>query len=120
RDKMRAARIADMKQGKDSVGRLRQTPKGFMQRLVDRLNLRSIFETDELKTKLKMAGLRGQAPLVAYMFFRVVMPIIVTIAALLYLFVVMQKPTYPPAIKFMMALGVGFLGFYLPNMFLEN
>ncbi len=120
RDKMRAARIADMKQGKDSVGRLRQTPKGFMQRLVDRLNLRSIFETDELKTKLKMAGLRGQAPLVAYMFFRVVMPIIVTIAALLYLFVVMQKLTYPPAIKFMMALGVGFLGFYLPNMFLEN
>ena len=120
RDKMRAARIADMKQGKDTAGRLRQAPKGFMQELVDRFDLRSKFETEELKAKLKMAGLRGQAPLVAYMFFRVVMPVILTVVALLYLFVIMTKLSYPPAIKFMMALGVGFIGFYLPNMFLQN
>ncbi|MCL4767829.1 MAG: type II secretion system F family protein [Hyphomicrobiaceae bacterium] len=120
RDKMRAARIADLKTGREGQGKLRQAPKGFMQELVDRFDLRSKFETEELRSKLKMAGLRGQAPLVTYMFFRVVMPVILTIFALIYLFFVMTKLTYPPAIKFTMALGVGILGFYLPNMILEN
>jgi tight adherence protein C len=119
RDKMRAARIAELKT-KEGPGKLRQAPKGFMQQLVDHFDLRSKFETEELRNKLKMAGLRGQAPLVAYLFFRVVMPVIVTLVALFYLFVVMTKLPYPPIIKFVMALGVGFLGFYLPNMFLEN
>lgn len=120
RDKMRASRIAELKMGKDSQSRLRQAPKGFMQELVDGLNLRSVFETDELKTKLKMAGLRGQAPLVTYMFFRVVVPIILTIFALLYMFVVLTDLSYPPVAKIAIALGVGIAGFYLPNMMLEN
>ena len=46
-----------------------------MQEIVDRLNLRSMFDSEEVRDKLKMAGLRGQAPLVAYMFFRLAMPL---------------------------------------------
>ena len=45
-----------------------------MQEIVERLNLRSMFDSEEVRDKLKMAGLRGQAPLVAYMFFRMAMP----------------------------------------------
>lgn len=120
RDKMRAARIADLKMGREGQGRLRQAPKGFMQELVEALNLRSVFETEELKAKLKMAGLRGQAPLVTYMFFRVVVPIILTIFALLYMFVVLTNLSYPPVVKIGIALGIGIAGFYLPNMMLEN
>jgi tight adherence protein C len=119
RDKMRAARLADLR-AKDGPARLRQAPKGFMQQLVDQFDLRSKFETEELRNKLKMAGLRGQAPLVAYMFFRAVMPVILTLVALFYLFVITAKLPYPPIIKVVIALGVGFVGFYLPNMFLEN
>jgi tight adherence protein C len=119
RDKLRAARLAEVR-GKDGQGKLRQAPKGFMQHLVDLLDLRSKFETDELRAKLKMAGLRGQPPLIAYMFFRVVMPPIVTLTTLFYLFVAMPHLTYPPILKVMMAVGAGFLGFYLPNMFLQN
>ena len=74
RDKMRAARLADLAK-KDGQGLLRSAPKGFMQEIVDKLNLRSMFETEEVRDKLKMAGLRGQAPLVTYMFFRVAMPV---------------------------------------------
>ena len=59
-----------------------------MQEIVDKLNLRSVFETEEVRDKLKMAGLRGQAPLVGYMFFRVAMPAIIAVIALLYLFVI--------------------------------
>jgi tight adherence protein C len=119
RDKMRAARLAELK-SRDGQGKLRQAPKGFMQQLVDLLDLRSKFETEELRSKLKMAGLRGQPPLIAYMFFRVVMPPIVTLVALFYLFVALPHLSYPPILKVMMALGGGFLGFYLPNMFLQN
>ena len=63
RDKMRAARLADLAK-KDGQGKLRHAPKGFMQQIVDSFNLRSVFETEEVRDKLKMAGLRGQAPLV--------------------------------------------------------
>src|SRR6185436_1536284 len=97
RDKMRAARLAELNK-KDGQGRLRTTPKGFMQEIVEKLNLRSIFDTEDVRDKLKMAGLRGQAPLVAYMFFRVAMPIIIAVIALLYLFVIADYD-YPVLVK---------------------
>ncbi|KAB2916040.1 MAG: type II secretion system F family protein [Hyphomicrobiaceae bacterium] len=118
RDKMRAARLADLVK-KEGQGRLRTTPKGFMQEIVDRFNLRSMFETEEVRDKLKMAGLRGQAPLVTYMFFRVAMPAIVAVLALIYLFVIADY-AYPPMVKVGLAIGAGYIGFYLPNMFVEN
>jgi tight adherence protein C len=117
RDKMRAARIAEF--NRETQGRLRQTPTGFMQEIVNRLNLRKAFDTDEVRDLLKMAGLRGQAPLVAYMFFRLVMPIVVTIVALIYLFGIANLQ-HPPIAKFGMAIAAGYACFYLPNVFLKN
>ncbi|HEU0059319.1 MAG TPA: type II secretion system F family protein [Hyphomicrobiaceae bacterium] len=118
RDKMRASRLADLAK-KEGQGRLRIAPKGFMQDIVERFNLRSMFETEEVRDKLKMAGLRGQAPLVAYLFFRLAMPIIIAVIALVYLFLIAAYE-YPPLIKVGLALVAGYLGFYLPNMFVEN
>ena len=118
REKMRAARLADLTT-KDGQGRLRTAPKGFMQEIVNKLNLRSVFETEEVRDKLKMAGLRGQAPLVGYMFFRVAMPIIIAVVALLYLFVIADYD-YPVLVKVGLAVGAGYIGFYVPNMFIQN
>jgi tight adherence protein C len=118
RDKMRASRLADLAK-KEGQGRLRVAPKGFMQDIVERFNLRGMFETEEVRDKLKMAGLRGQAPLVAYLFFRLAMPIIIAVIALVYLFLIAAYE-YPPLIKVGLALVAGYLGFYLPNMFVEN
>jgi tight adherence protein C len=118
REKMRAARLADLAK-KDGSGKLRTAPKGFMQEIVEKLNLRSVFETEEVRDKLKMAGLRGQAPLVAYMFFRVAMPVIIAFVALFYLFVLADYD-YPVLVKIGLAVGAGYIGFYVPNMFIEN
>jgi tight adherence protein C len=120
RDKMRATRLAELKSKDGASGTLRQAPKGFMQQLVDTFDLRSKFESDELKNQLKMAGMRGQAPLYAYVFFRMIMPPIVFLIALLYVFVINPELKYPPMVKVMMSFGAGFFGFYLPNMFLSN
>jgi tight adherence protein C len=119
RDKMRAARLTEFNREGQQGGRLRQTPKGFMQQIVNKLNLRKAFDSEETRDLLKMAGLRGQAPLVAYMFFRLIMPIIVTIVALIYLFAVANLQ-HPPIAKFGMAIAAGYIGFYLPNVFLKN
>lgn len=119
RDKMRASRLAELKT-KEGGAKLRQAPKGFMQQLVDGFDLRQRFESEELKNQLKMAGMRGQAPLYAFVFFRLVMPPIVFLLALVYVFVINPELSYPPLVKIMMAAGAGLLGFYLPNMFLSN
>jgi tight adherence protein C len=111
RDKMRSQRLAEMAaRDRQGVGKLRQSPKGFMQQIVDRLDLRSQFDNEDVRNKLKMAGLRGQAPLVAYMFFRVAAPPIVFVIALFYLFV-MSDTGYAPLMKVLIAIGIGALGF---------
>jgi tight adherence protein C len=117
RDKMRVTRMTEL--GKKDGVSLRQTPSGFMNEIVDKLNLRASFDTDEVRDKLKMAGLRGQAPLVAYMFFRLAMPVIITLATLFYMFIIADYD-YPPIVKIGVALGAGYFGFFLPNMFIEN
>jgi tight adherence protein C len=124
RDALRAARLAEMaardRQDRGGGAKLRQASgKGFMQQIVDQLDLRAKFDNEDVRAKLKMAGLRGQAPLVAYMFFRIAVPVIVFVAALVYLFMI-AKAAYPPLIKIAMSLGAAFGGFYLPNVFIEN
>ena len=76
RDKMRATRMAELSK-RDGKATLRRTPATFMLDIVDNFNLRSTFDTEEVRDKMKMAGLRGQAPLVTYMVFRIAMPIVV-------------------------------------------
>ncbi|KWT64228.1 Type II/IV secretion system protein TadC, associated with Flp pilus assembly [Hyphomicrobium sulfonivorans] len=118
RDKMRAERLAEIA-ARERHGRLRRSPAGFMNEIVNKLNLRKLFDTEDLRERLKRAGLRGQGPLVAFMFFRVVAPVIVFVVALVYLFV-LNDFSYPPIIKFAIALGAGILGSYGPNVFIEN
>jgi tight adherence protein C len=117
RDKMRSQRLSEL--GKKDGASLRQAPQGFMNEIVDKLNLRATFDTDEVRNKLKMAGLRGQAPLVAFMFFRLAMPIIVAIATLIYMFLLADYE-YPPIVKVGVAIVAGYVGFYLPNVFISN
>ncbi len=121
RDKMRANRISEMqtKERTASTTRLRQAPKGYMSQVVDRLDLRKQFDSEELRGRLKMAGLTGQTPVVTYMFCRVALPPLAFVFGLFYVFFVAEF-THPPMIKVLMALGCGFLGFYLPNVFVQN
>jgi tight adherence protein C len=119
RDKMRSARMAEMAIKERQSAKLRQKPKGFMMQIVEKLDLRSQFDNEELRDKLKMAGLRGQGPLIAFMFFRVAVPPLAFIAALIYLYGFSTK-NYPLMINIMIAVGSAFVGFYLPSLFIEN
>ena len=119
REKMRAMRLAEVTSKERDSAKLRMVSKGFMRDIVDQFNLSQMFDSDEVRNKLRRAGLRGQGPMVAYMFFRVAAPLMVFAAALFYLFVV-GAFAYPPMIKLLIALGLAFVGSYLPNLFIEN
>ncbi len=119
RDKMRAARLAEMQSSKDKTGKLRSELKGVMSQIVDQLNLRKLFETDEVKDKLKMAGLRGQGPMVAFVFFRFAMPIVTFIGAAVYLFT-WNTHELPAIVRLALLPVAAYLGYYLPNVFLSN
>ena len=120
RDKLRSARLAEMAVLERQGGsKLRQAPKGFVQRVVDGLDLKSKLDSEELRTTLKMAGYRGEAPVLTYMACRVIVPPIIFVLTLIYMFVV-SSSEYPPMIKVVMAMAAGFIGFYLPNVFVSN
>ncbi|HEY8193645.1 MAG TPA: type II secretion system F family protein [Hyphomicrobium sp.] len=119
RSKMRSQRLADMASKDRQSGKLRAAPKGFMQRIVDELRLRERFDNEELRENLKRAGLRGQANIVTFMFFRVAAPVVIFFLALFYVFV-LTDTGYPPLINVLIAAGAGFLGFYVPNVFITN
>lgn len=120
RDTLRSARLAELavleKQGGN---RLRQAPKGLISRIVEGLDLKSKLDSEELRNTLKMAGYRGENPVLTYMVFRAVIPPVIFFVVAFWMFVVSYSE-YPAMIKIAIALALAFLGFYLPNVFISN
>jgi tight adherence protein C len=98
---------------------LRVAPSVMMKSTLDRFKLTNMLESDDTRDKLAKAGYRGQAPLIAFMFFRFVMPGIVFLVALFYLFVVTHFE-YPVMVKVSGAVASALLGYYLPDLFISN
>ena len=94
-------------------------PVGFMKATLDRFKLGTMLESEDTRDKLLRAGLRGQAPLVAFMFFRFVMPGIVFLVALFYLFVITHF-AWPTMMKVTGAFAAALIGYYLPDVFVSN
>jgi tight adherence protein C len=103
----------------DQKASLRKTPKQFMKTAVERFNLAKWVGQESAREKLVQAGHRGQAPYVAYLFFRMVTPAVAMIATAVYLFVV-AKIEQPPLIKIGLCIGMGYVGMHLPYLFLKN
>jgi tight adherence protein C len=116
REKMRQRERERLARG-DKV-QLRQTPKQYMKRIVDQFNLTKWVGQEQAREKLIQAGHRGNAPYVAYLFFRMVSPIVAFMVAVFYLFVLRNEQ--PPMIKFGMCLFAAYIGMQLPWLFLKN
>ena len=98
---------------------LRHEPKAYMSSIVDRFNLRKALADDKTVAKLRMAGFRGQAPLVVFLFTRATLPLVFFVLALFYMLVV-AKIDQPTAIKLLIAVVVAYIGFYAPNLYISN
>ena len=98
---------------------LRQTPKQFVSRVVEDFNLGKWLAQESARQKLVMAGYRGQAPYVTFLFFRMVTPIVMLIGAVVYVFVLSHLKQSMP-IKIGMCVGAAFFGLQAPMLFLKN
>jgi tight adherence protein C len=98
---------------------LRQAPKQLVSRVVEDLNLGKWVAQEAAREKLVMAGYRGQAPYITFLFFRMVTPIVMLIGAAVYVFLLshMQQSTL---VKVGICIGAAFLGLQAPMLFLKN
>jgi len=98
---------------------LRQTPKQLVSRVVEDFNLTKYLAQDAAREKLTLAGYRGQAPYVTFLFFRLVAPIVMFVGSVLYVFVISHMEKSMP-IKIGMCVGAAWFGLQAPMLFLKN
>ena len=119
REKIRQRERERMTQGQNQKISLRQSPKQYVQTVVDRFNLTKWVGQEEARLKLVQAGYRGQAPYVTYLFFRMVTPVVMLLFAVVYLFVILDI-NQPTTVKIGICIAAAYVGMHLPLMFLKN
>jgi tight adherence protein C len=118
REKIRQRERERMAQESQKV-KLRQSPKQYVQRIVDQFNLSKWVGQEEARLKLIPAGYRGQAPYITYLFVRMMTPVVCFLFSLIYLFVVL-KFDQPATIKLGICIGAAYVGMQLPLVLLKN
>jgi len=98
---------------------LRQTPKQLVSKVVEDFNLGKWLAQEAAREKLTMAGYRGQAPYITFLFFRLVTPIVLFLAAVLYVFLISHME-YSLPVKIGMCIATAYLGLQAPMLFLKN
>lgn len=98
---------------------LRQSPKQIVARVVEDFNLTKWLAQEAAREKLVMAGYRGQAPYITFLFARMVTPIVMFAGAVLYVFVLAHMQKSLP-VKIGICIGMAYLGLQAPMLFLKN
>ncbi|MGL4323832.1 MAG: type II secretion system F family protein [Beijerinckiaceae bacterium] len=101
-------------------GSLRQQTNGYMQDAVSKLNLQKWVGADTAKALLQQAGFRGRQAEIAFLFFRLVMPILFVIVTGVYMMLFL-----PPENKSLLSIGGGLIvalytGLKAPEFYLKN
>src|SRR4030088_2079170 len=98
---------------------LRQTPKQIVSKVVEDFNLGKWLAQEAARDKLIMAGYRGHAPYVTFLFARAVTPIALFLGAILYVFVITHMEKTLP-VKLGICIFAAWLGLQAPMLFLKN
>ncbi|MGL3106365.1 MULTISPECIES: type II secretion system F family protein [unclassified Bradyrhizobium] len=98
---------------------LRQTPKQLVSKVVEDFNLTKWLAQEAARDKLIMAGYRGQAPYITFLFARMVAPIGLFVGAAVYVFLIAHMKQAMP-IKIGICVGAAYLGLQAPMLFLKN
>src|SRR6266567_283390 len=98
---------------------LRTEPKKVFKHIFDRLNLAKQAKEGATVQQLRMAGYRGQAPVVTFLAVRLIAPIVMFAVALFYIFVVLHLQ-YPFMFKLSGAVAAALLGNYAPGLYVKN
>src|SRR5256885_749030 len=119
REKIRQRERERLARGEKEKVSLRQSPKQCMARIVERFNLTKWLAQEAAREKLIQAGYRGQAPYVAFLFFRLITPVAMFLVALFYIFLIVELDQ-PPMVKIGICLAAAYGGMQVPFFFLKN
>ena len=98
---------------------LRQSPRQVVQKVVADFNLTKWLAQEDARDKLVMAGYRGEAPYLTFLFFRLLTPIVLFVFAVVYVFFVL-KLDYGLSINGAICLGAAYLGMQAPMIYLNK
>ena len=118
REKLRQRERERMAKEQQKIS-LRQSPKQYIQNIVDRFNLSKWVGQEEARLRLVQAGYRGQAPYVTFLFVRMVTPVVALLFAAFYVFVVLNLQQ-PLTMKLGICIGAAYLGMHLPLIMLKS
>jgi tight adherence protein C len=99
--------------------RLRDSRKGRVAgQIVERLNLRKIFEAETSRDLLRQAGLRSERQLVSFLAIRLVSPLVLATAAFVYSTTIL--PDASTLTRLLITVAAAVFGYYLPLIMVKN
>ncbi len=117
RARLREIHRREMKTQKTT--RLREKPKGILPQLVEKLNLRELFDAENTRTQLRQAGYRLESHLLVYLVIRLVAPFAFALLAYVYANGVLTGEDSARGILVATLAGFG-LGYVMPGIMLKN
>lgn len=119
RERARMAAEADRR--RKGVGSLKEVShkKGILA-VVEGLDLKKALADENTLNKLRMAGFRGQNPLIMFLFLRFVLPLAAFLGAVAYIFGLGALPEHSTMVRLFACVVVAYAGFYAPNLYISN
>jgi tight adherence protein C len=98
---------------------LRPEPKKFFKDIVEKFGLAGQEKDSGIRHRLRMAGFRGEGPMIAFLAMRLLVPLGLFAFSAIYVFVLadLQQPF---ALKWGIAVGAGCLGYCGPAIYIKN
>ncbi|TDI59465.1 MAG: type II secretion system F family protein [Alphaproteobacteria bacterium] len=119
RERIRARERTKLKAAQANRSTLKSEPKKVFKNIVDRFNLFKQAGDGSMVNMLRQAGFRGQNPVFAFLALRVIMPLLMFTAALVYLFVLVELDK-PFLVKLTIAIIAAYAGYYAPTIYVKN
>lgn len=120
RDQIRARERARLNAETQGKGSLRAQHNTSVRQIVDKLNLREALVDAGTMNKLRQAGYRSQNALNIFLFARFVLPFVFFAVGAFYIFYLGYLGDKPMAMRILAAIGIAYLGFYAPNIYISN
>jgi tight adherence protein C len=98
---------------------LRPEPKKIFKQIVERFGLSEQQNDGEMRRRLRMAGLRGEGPLMTLLAMRLLLPLACFAFAAFYVFILLDLKA-PFAVNWAICVGAATLGYYGPVIYLKN
>ena len=119
RERIRARERAKLQSAQSKKGTLKTEPKKVFKNIVDRFDLVKQAGDGSMVHMLRMAGFRGQNPVFTFLAFRLIMPLFMFTAAVVYLFVLVEFDK-PFLFKLTIAIVAAYAGYYSPTIYVKN